>query len=96
MRDFPPLPRLTFTRAMLLAYLPMRRDRNETHLEIPYDLRHHMRRAHVTLHELSAEMNVPMTRIHEIASMPNVPYILALDYQDGIERAAARKAQEAA
>lgn len=63
---------------------------------IRYNLSAQMRAAHVTIAELAAAMRVTQKRVRQVRSMDRVEYLVALDYQEAIEKIAAVRVFEAA
>ncbi len=86
---------LTF--AVLNSQLTDRMATGQASQPIRYNLRRQLRTAApgVTIREIAAHMQITLKRVREVGSLSQVPYLVALDFQDAIEAVAYRKAAQA-
>lgn len=81
--------RIHHSAARMRTFIDVRMRRDELRTPMLYNLASELRRHRVTIRELKADMDVTLTRIREIRAMARVPFLIALDYQEAIERIAA-------
>jgi len=85
----------TTTFAILNAQLSARQHADTMRQSVPYNLQRQLRLAGVTIRQLAAFMDTTLVRVREVRAMSQVPYLVALDFQDAIEGVALRNAARA-
>lgn len=82
----------TTTFATLNAQLSARNTAGTMRQSVPYNLARQLRLAGVTIRQLAAFADITLVRIREVRAMSQVPFLVALDFQDAIEAVAMRNA----